>query len=144
MRLTVARTFSARRPPAFVLASVLLAALAGCELDGASKKPEGAKSETPAGARAPRTSRPMPPVETARATSARQGGWTQLDGRRASLEDYRGQVVVLDFYATYCPPCDEEIPHLVRLQRRYGPQGLAVVGLKIGRASCRDRVFQEV
>jgi thiol-disulfide isomerase/thioredoxin len=55
-----------------------------------------------------------------------------LDGRRAALADYRGQVVVLDFWATYCPPCREEIPHLVRLQKRLGPQGFKVIGLNVG------------
>ena len=49
-----------------------------------------------------------------------------------SLEDFRGQAVVLDFYATYCPPCLEEIPHLVELQKRYGPRGLKVIGLNVG------------
>ncbi|MDQ3805686.1 MAG: TlpA family protein disulfide reductase, partial [Acidobacteriota bacterium] len=70
--------------------------------------------------------------ETAARTNARAGGWTMLDGRRMSLEDFRGQAVVLDFYATYCPPCRDEIPHLVRLQRRFGPQGLKVIGLNVG------------
>jgi thiol-disulfide isomerase/thioredoxin len=55
-----------------------------------------------------------------------------LDGRRAKLDDFRGQAVVLDFYATYCPPCLEEIPHLVTLQRRYGNEGLKVIGLNVG------------
>ena len=81
----------------------------------------------------------MPPVATAHGTSssatssaAPRGAWTQLDGRRAALQDYRGQVVVLDFWATYCPPCREEIPHLVKLQRRFGPQGFKVIGLNVG------------
>ncbi|HEV2708475.1 MAG TPA: TlpA disulfide reductase family protein [Pyrinomonadaceae bacterium] len=63
---------------------------------------------------------------------AREHGWTTLDGRRAKLADYRGQVVVLDLYATYCPPCLEEIPHLIAIQRRFGSQGLHVIGLNAG------------
>lgn len=111
-----------------------LCSLTACSLDGASKKERPADKETPQGTRSPRTSRPMPPAETARSTGQRGGvgGWTLLDGRRASLADYRGEVVVLDFYATYCPPCREEIPHLVELQRRYGPRGFKVVGLNVG------------
>jgi thiol-disulfide isomerase/thioredoxin len=113
----------------------LAAALAGCELDGASKKRADAGDEA---SRTARVSRPsngsgrMPPSETAARTNARGGAWTMLDGRRVGLEDFRGEVVVLDFYATYCPPCREEIPHLVALQKRYGPQGLKVIGLNVG------------
>ncbi len=110
---------------ALLLSSLFFAA---CELDGASKKPR-ATSETP---RSASTSARMPPAESAHATNSRQQGWTMLDGRRTVLEDFRGQAVVLDFYATYCPPCLKEIPHLVALQRRYGPRGLTIVGLNVG------------
>ena len=115
----------------------LVAALAGCELDGASKKRaeagDAASSRTARLSRSPNSSGRLPPSETAARTNARRsGGWTMLDGRRLSLEDLRGQVVVLDFYATYCPPCLEEVPHLVKLQQRYGPQGFRVVGLNVG------------
>jgi thiol-disulfide isomerase/thioredoxin len=124
------------RAPRLTLALALLVALCGaCSLDGASKK-ERAAARTPSGEKAPRTSLPMPPAAPAHSAGGgsqlRQGGWTQLDGRRAALEDYRGQVVVLDFYATYCPPCREEVPHLVKLQRRLGPRGVQVIGLNVG------------
>ncbi len=124
----------------FVILSVLTAA---CSLDGASKKERAANTATPQGAQSPRTARPMPPAETARRTNERGGsasGWTLLDGRRASLADHRGEVVVLDFYATYCPPCREEIPHLVKLQRLYGPQGFKVIGLNVGGAEDQAKV----
>jgi thiol-disulfide isomerase/thioredoxin len=52
----------------------------------------------------------------------------------------RGQVVVLDFWATYCPPCREEIPHLVKLQKQFGPQGLKVIGLNVGGDEDRPKV----
>lgn len=71
---------------------------------------------------------------------AREHGWTTLDGRRAKLADYRGQVVILDLYATYCPPCLEEIPHLVAIQRRFGSQGLHVIGLNAGDEADRKKV----
>jgi thiol-disulfide isomerase/thioredoxin len=119
-----------------VLFALAAAALAGCELDGASKKRAEAgdttSSSTARISRRPDGSGRMPPSETAGRTNARGGGWTMLDGRRVSLEDFRGEVVILDFYATYCPPCREEIPHLVALQKRYGPQGLKVIGLNVG------------
>ncbi len=123
----------------------ILSTLAACSLDGASKKARPANTGTPTGAQSPRTSRPLPPAETARRTNQRGGGgWTLLDGRRASLADHRGEVVVLDFYATYCPPCREEIPHLVELQKRYGPQGFKVVGLNVGGAEDQAKVPEYV
>ena len=137
MRLRIPETSGARRAAAALALAALLACAAGCDLDGASKKQSAdGGAGTPAGAQPPRTSLPMPPVEPAHRTgssaAAPRGTWTQLDGRRAALEDYRGQVVVLDFWATYCPPCREEIPHLVKLQRRFGPQGFKVIGLNVG------------
>ena len=119
----------------FALVLVVLVALASsCDLDGASKKRAEAANNAHASSQPPRTNLPMPPVEPAHRASAAapRGAWTQLDGRRAALEDYRGQVVVLDFWATYCPPCREEIPHLVKLQKQHGPKGLKVIGLNVG------------
>jgi thiol-disulfide isomerase/thioredoxin len=125
--------------PRFFLKSlslVVLAALAAsCGLDGASKKRAEEARLKAATPQAPRTNLPMPPVAAshgADAGGAPAGGWTQPDGRRVRLEDLRGQVVVLDFWATYCPPCREEIPHLVRLQKQYGPKGFKVIGLNVG------------
>ncbi|MGB7926276.1 MAG: TlpA disulfide reductase family protein, partial [Pyrinomonadaceae bacterium] len=69
-----------------------------------------------------------------------QYGFTLLDNRRMRLSDYLGQVVVLDFYATWCPPCREGTPHLVDLQRRYGSQGLHVIGLNVGGPDDRKEV----
>ena len=122
------------------LALVALAVLAtSCELDGASKKgAEEARRKAATAERAPRTNLPMPPIISP--GSAPAGGWTQSDGRRVRLEDLRGQVVVLDFWATYCPPCREEIPHLVKLQKEHGPKGLKVIGLNVGGAEDRPKV----
>jgi thiol-disulfide isomerase/thioredoxin len=67
-------------------------------------------------------------------------GWTAERNQRVKLSDYRGKVVVLDFYATWCEPCRAETPHLVELQRQYGEQGLQVIGLNVGGADDRDEV----
>jgi cytochrome c biogenesis protein CcmG/thiol:disulfide interchange protein DsbE len=127
------------------IALVALAALAAsCELDGASKKrAEEARRKSAAADGTRRTNLPMPPATTARGVNSGTtpaGGWTQADGRRVRLEDLRGQVVVLDFWATYCPPCREEIPHLVQLQKQYGPRGLQVIGLNVGGEEDRPKV----
>jgi len=51
---------------------------------------------------------------------------------RAQLADYKGKVVLLDFYATWCDPCRKEAPHLVALHRQYEAKGLQVIGLNVG------------
>ena len=50
-------------------------------------------------------------------------------GKNVQLADFKGRVVLLNFWATWCPPCKGEIPLLVDLQNQYGPQGLQVIGV---------------
>jgi len=59
-----------------------------------------------------------------------------LAGKQFQLADLRGRVVLLDFFATWCPPCRAEVPELEKLWRRYKDQGLVVIGvaLESGRA----------
>lgn len=52
-----------------------------------------------------------------------------LRGRAVRLSDYRGKVVLLNFWATWCAPCRAESPDLVKLQRDYAGRGLQVVGI---------------
>ena len=56
---------------------------------------------------------------------------TQLDGQKLQLSSYRGKVVLLDFWATWCDPCREEIPHFVELQQQYGSKGLQIIGVSM-------------
>jgi thiol-disulfide isomerase/thioredoxin len=62
------------------------------------------------------------------------------DGKRATLADYRGKVLVLDFYATWCAPCRQSIPRLSALKQRYGRNGVEVVGLNVGGPDDRIKV----
>jgi thiol-disulfide isomerase/thioredoxin len=52
-----------------------------------------------------------------------------LEGKTVGLKNYRGKVVLLNFWATWCVPCRVEIPDLVRLQKEYQSGGLQVVGI---------------
>ncbi|MFN2476021.1 MAG: TlpA family protein disulfide reductase [Chthoniobacterales bacterium] len=54
-----------------------------------------------------------------------------LDGKTVKSSDLKGKVVILNFWATWCVPCREEIPGLVELQKQYGEQGLAIVGVSV-------------
>ncbi|HEV2288716.1 MAG TPA: TlpA disulfide reductase family protein [Candidatus Acidoferrales bacterium] len=55
----------------------------------------------------------------------------ELNGSPEQLSDLRGKVVVLNFWATWCPPCVEETPSLVALQREIGPKGGVVLGISV-------------
>ena len=52
-----------------------------------------------------------------------------LNGRTVRLSDYQGKVVLINFWATWCPPCRAEMPDLVRLQREHGKEGLQIIGV---------------
>lgn len=55
-----------------------------------------------------------------------------LEGKRRTLaDDYGDRVILLNFWATWCPPCLEEIPALMALQEELGPDGLQVIGLAL-------------
>lgn len=56
---------------------------------------------------------------------------TDVKGADQSLEQWRGRVLVVNYWATWCAPCREEIPVFVRMQERYGSRGLQFVGIAI-------------
>lgn len=66
-----------------------------------------------------------------------------LDGKTLTLSDLRGKTVVLNFWATWCPPCKVELPWFVDLQKQYGPQGLQIVGISEDEGG-KDKVVQFV
>ena len=53
---------------------------------------------------------------------------TTTSGQPVSLDNYRGYVLAIDFFTTWCPPCKQSIPHLVEMNRKYGKQGFQILG----------------
>ena len=68
---------------------------------------------------------------------------TALDGSAVRLADHAGRIVILDFWATWCRPCQLEIPHFIALTAEYGPRGVAVIGVAINDREDNVRVFAE-
>jgi cytochrome c biogenesis protein CcmG, thiol:disulfide interchange protein DsbE len=66
---------------------------------------------------------------------------TDINGKNFKLSDYRGKVVILNFWAVWCPPCQIEIPHLVSLNDKYKGNGLVILGIAI--ASGNDEKIKE-
>ncbi len=63
-----------------------------------------------------------------------------LDGARHSLKEFQGKIVILNFWATWCAPCLEEMPLLVEMQRRYQDRGVQVIGASADDESTQARI----
>ena len=56
---------------------------------------------------------------------------TDLDGKLRNIKEWDGKVILLNFWATWCPPCRDEIPAFINLQNKYGASGFQVIGIAI-------------
>lgn len=61
-----------------------------------------------------------------------------INGEPVSTEGLKGSVVIVDFWATWCPPCRESLPFLNELHRKYGKQGLQIIGMNVDEGAERD------
>ena len=100
--------------------NIFLAACGVLAVVAFSLFPNFARKESPDGL--PGGSVPAPPFSL-----------DALNGEKIRLLDFRGKVIILDFWATWCAPCQEGIPELNRLQKEYQDQGLVVIGLSLDR-----------
>jgi thiol-disulfide isomerase/thioredoxin len=87
--------------------------LVGCKQKAGKNTSSGAGSAASAGAAAPEATLAIP----------------TLDGPTASLDQYKGKVVLVNFWATWCDPCKTEIPWLIEFNHKYGPKGLVILGV---------------
>jgi thiol-disulfide isomerase/thioredoxin len=117
------RTTWSGRPlglPLGPLPSLLLGLLLGLTACG----PAGAERTGP-----PRAGNPVPEV-----------AGTTLAGDSLRLSDFAGGPVLVNLWATWCPPCREEMPYLQSLHERFAPQGLRTVAISVDDASARKQV----
>lgn len=54
-----------------------------------------------------------------------------MDGNNVNLSDFKGDAVILNFFASWCPPCRQEVPDFVELQNKYGPEGFSIIGISL-------------
>ncbi len=111
-----------------VLASVIIlfyaVTVAGCQ-----KENEAKVSQTPeAGA-----------VQQDNTSKAPDFTLSSVNGEDVSLSDYKGKVVIVDFWATWCPPCRKGIPDLISLQNEYKDK-VAVIGISLDRDNTKASV----
>lgn len=115
----------------FVVALFALVTMFGCARDDAANE-AGSEAQSPAANNSPAmldpdvpgggTSLPMPAPDFQVAT---------LNGEEFSLEGHQGNVIIVNFWATWCGPCIIEIPDLQQLHETYADRGLAVIGVSV-------------
>lgn len=72
-----------------------------------------------------------PPVAALSSEPIFKARLPDLAGVRQPLAQWRGKVLVVNFWATWCPPCRQEIPEFIQLQKQFGGQGLQFVGIAL-------------
>ena len=95
--------------PLLLGAALLVGGLPSVPADAMAKRPDGKPGEAPK----------VPDFTLKRAS----------DGKDVHGAEFKGKVRVINFWATWCPPCKREIPDFIELQKEYGPKGLVIIGI---------------
>ena len=69
---------------------------------------------------------------------------TDTDGQIRNIKDWDGKIILLNFWATWCPPCLKEIPDFIELQEKYGAQGFQVIGIAVDNEEAVREYMSEV
>jgi thiol-disulfide isomerase/thioredoxin len=78
------------------------------------------------------------PKQTLIGSQSPDFSFTGVDGTHYNLSDFKGKKIILDFWATWCPPCVAEIPHFVAIQKEY--PNVQVIGISVDRGSAVQAV----
>ena len=62
---------------------------------------------------------------------------TDLDGKTVKLSDFKDKIIILDFWATHCPPCRKGIPDFIKLYNKYKSNGLVIIGISLDRGGAK-------
>jgi cytochrome c biogenesis protein CcmG/thiol:disulfide interchange protein DsbE len=111
-----------------IAGALFLLAAASCNRGGKSEQQDSSaaeEAEMPAQASARGV---IPAVQRTAAPALRS---RSISGSTWDLADHRGKVVLVDFWATWCPPCRKTIPHMIELKNELGERGLEVVGISL-------------
>jgi cytochrome c biogenesis protein CcmG/thiol:disulfide interchange protein DsbE len=111
------------RNTVLIVVTVALLITATALADRATRLPKQSPSPENTGA-------PVP-VEKVAGLPAPQLTLKDLDGKDVSLSEYKGKVVLVNFWATWCEPCRIEIPWLIEMQKQYGPKGFVILGIAL-------------
>ena len=98
----------------FIILTAVFSILGGCTTTTKTELPRGDYPPAPA--------------------AIMQAELKKLDGTNFKIEDYKGKVVLINLWATWCGPCRDEMPELVKLQNQYREKGFEIVGLNLDEA----------
>ncbi len=112
---------------------LLAVALAGCEAGSGTtaSKAEQVTQQPAEASEAPRTATTALPERTNNAWEMTPFQLRDLQGDLHTLSDWKGKVIMMNFWASWCAPCQYEIPEFVRYQQQHGPEGLQIIGIGV-------------